>query len=352
MNLLPRPEASEQLRQILRLEYRLLGSLNEQLSMSIAMDARPSTGLAAIPEVHLQPAPMLQARSVAAGEGGEVPAEPPAVVKAAEEKAEAPPAPIRIRQVPDPVPATSPHSGHENDDWIYLAGGGAAVLILLALYMRRRRHETVAEPVFHSPETVVMSHPPPAVMKAGMEAFYAEPAASSQKVAKVVPLPQAPAPTDPNPVMELAEIMLSFGRLEGAAQTLQEYIEANPKEALLPWMKLLEIYRKGDMHAEFDDLAGKLNRNFNVEVQRWNNEAPRPVPADENQMAKALCLEELPHIIEQLVAKWGQPECLDYLHRLLRDNRGGQRSGFALPVVQEILLLIEIMVARQAAGNT
>ena len=31
-----------------------------------------------------------------------------------------------------------------------------------------------------------------------------------------------------NPVMELADIMLSFGRVKGAAQALQEYIDNNP----------------------------------------------------------------------------------------------------------------------------
>ena len=35
-----------------------------------------------------------------------------------------------------------------------------------------------------------------------------------------------------NPVMELADIMLSFGRVKGAAQALQEFIDHNPEEAL------------------------------------------------------------------------------------------------------------------------
>ena len=51
------------------------------------------------------------------------------------------------------------------------------------------------------------------------------------------------------PVMELAEIMFSFGRREAPMQTLQEYIEANRKEALHPWVKLLEIYREGGMRS-------------------------------------------------------------------------------------------------------
>lgn len=357
----PAQEASEPLRQVLRLEYRLLTSLNEQLS--VLMATVPGREHAQSPALRLQPAPVLLAKETAgpleaaaeplpAPSAPSAPIAPPPAPLAAEEKPEPLPPPVKIRQVPAPSPMAALASGHETEWWIYLAGAGGVVLLLLVLFVRRRRASAeTPTPAFHSPETVLMSHPPPSVSKAGMDAFYAEPAASPQQAAKAVSLPQAPAPTDVNPVMELAEIMLSFGRLEGAVQTLQEYIEANPKEALQPWMKLLEIYRTGGMHAEFDDLAGKLNRNFNVEVQRWNNEAPLPAPADENQLAKALCLEELPHIIEQLVAKWGRPECLDYLHRLLRDNRGGQRSGFALPVVQEILLLIEIMVARQAAGN-
>jgi hypothetical protein len=60
----------------------------------------------------------------------------------------------------------------------------------------------------------------------------------------------------------------------------------------------------------------------------------------------------MPHICEQIVSRWGRDGCLDYLHQLLRDNRGGQRSGFTLPIVQEILLLIEILVAREGAGRS
>jgi hypothetical protein len=158
--------------------------------------------------------------------------------------------------------------------------------------------------------------------------------------------------TDINPVMELADIMLSFGRVEGAAQTLKEYIEANPQEALQPWVKLLDIYRSGDMHEQFDDLAQKLNRNFNVELQQWDPEPPPAELAGSDNPAKANSLEEMPHICEQIVSRWGRDGCLDYLHQLLRDNRGGQRSGFTLPIVQEILLLIEILVAREGAGRS
>ena len=56
--------------------------------------------------------------------------------------------------------------------------------------------------------------------------------------------------------------------------------------------------------------------------------------ADEAVLAKALTLEDVPHIREQIVARWGQPACLDYLQQLLHDNHGGQRSDFPPPVVE------------------
>ena len=48
------------------------------------------------------------------------------------------------------------------------------------------------------------------------------------------------------------------------------------------------------------------------------------------------------------------PQCFVELHNGLgpirRDNRGGERIGFTLPVVQEILLLIDIMTNREKAA--
>jgi hypothetical protein len=160
-----------------------------------------------------------------------------------------------------------------------------------------------------------------------------------------------------NPVMELADIMLSFGRVKGAAQALQEFIDNNPQEALQPWIRLLEVYRMAGMRDEFDTLARNLNQNFNVEVLQWDDRAIAAAPsaavdfvldqtsveagAAENQ-ARAGSIEEMPRISDQLVRLWSGSDARDYLEQLLRDNRGGKRAGFSMPVVGEILFLIEL----------
>lgn len=358
-------EASDQLRQILRLEYRLLTTLNEQLS---ALATSPSAALPALPEpqratpplqqaaaIAAPPAPLPQATSSAAAASVPATENPPAAIST--QAPPTPPVPVKIREVPAPVPVVEESS--DATDWVYAIGlGAAAVLLLLIWRVLRRRRTPVDEPQnFEMAQTVLLEHPLPAesaaVLPSGDKPGGPLPVSSAPAAPAMPAIPAIPAEAavaDANPVMELAEIMLSFGRIQGAAQTLQEYIEANPKEALQPWVKLLDIYRTGDMHAEFDALAHKLNKNFNVEVQHWEAQAvPLAETETEEQLPKATTLEELPHICAQLVARWVLPDCLDYLHQLLRDNRGGQRSGFTLPVVQEILLLIDILVDREAA---
>lgn len=155
-----------------------------------------------------------------------------------------------------------------------------------------------------------------------------------------------------NPVMELADIMLSFGRVKGAAQALQEYIDNNPQEALQPWIRLMDVYRMADMRAEFETVAENLNKNFNVEVQQWDvaQRSSGEVAIDlvlDDVEAPALTsrpesLEDMPRIMSMVCDLWPRGDVIGYLYQLLRDNRGGQRVGFALSVVEEILFLVEL----------
>lgn len=142
-----------------------------------------------------------------------------------------------------------------------------------------------------------------------------------------------------NPVMELADIMLSFGRVKGAAQALREYIDNNPQEALQPWIRLMDVYRMAGMRSEFEEVARNLNQHFNVEVQHWDA-GPNAGPAADQ--ARPDSLEELPRIMSMIGDLWWTGDVVGYLYQLLRDNRGGKRAGFALPLVEEILFLIEL----------
>jgi hypothetical protein len=72
---------------------------------------------------------------------------------------------------------------------------------------------------------------------------------------------------------------------------------------------------------------------FNVQAPGWGTES------------SAISIEDYPHLAEQLQSLWPGTECVEFLARLLHDNRGGSRNGFPQSVAEEILLLQQILAA-------
>jgi hypothetical protein len=148
------------------------------------------------------------------------------------------------------------------------------------------------------------------------------------------------------PTLELAEIMLSMGLEQSAAQALVEFSEANPRQALYHWLKLLDIYRNTGHRKDFKETAEKLRQHFNIQAEDWTKTRTGAVPT----------LEDFSRVAGHVQEVWSQPEqCIAYLRHLLEDNREGSRAGFPQPVAEEILLLIEILkldpAMAQAAGT-
>ena len=140
---------------------------------------------------------------------------------------------------------------------------------------------------------------------------------------------------DGNSALELAEIMLSFGRIHGAAETLAQHIEENAPDNIQPWSMLLDLYRRGDMRAEFETLATRMRNKFNVHVNAWEDSST-PVSGLKS-------LEDYAHVVWRINHSWGTQDCLDYLFDLVHDNRAGTRGGFPLEVVEEIALLMRVL---------
>jgi hypothetical protein len=150
-----------------------------------------------------------------------------------------------------------------------------------------------------------------------------------------VPTPsQTPQETNVEPTLQLAEIMLSMGLEQGAAQALIEYIETHPRHAVYHWLKLLGIYRSRGLQKEFAETAEKLRTHFNIQAEEWGKPAESEAPM----------LENFSRVSEHVQKVWSQPEeCMTYLRHLLEDNREGARAGFPQAVAEEILFLVEIL---------
>lgn len=351
-------EASETQREMLRLEFRMLQALHEQAGGQLEMAEKLRSMETALAE--------LQGRALSLTES------------AAENKASA--------SAPSPQASVRKEAVEEDTGWWFYGLLLGVVLALGAwLFFRNRQGRRAREEIFPNaaPEQLIdaprkgeldenrrkvdlpLDAPVSgAVQKVDVElagGVAASPAAPERPQPRALPgdsVLSINATTldehfEANPVMELADIMLSFGRVKGAAQALQEYIDNNPQEALQPWIRLMDVYRMAGMREEFEAVARNLNQHFNVEVQSWSDgkeaaevdlmldggDAGHPASGTP---ARAQTLEDMPRIISSVVKMWDGEDVVGYLYELLRDNRGGQRQGFSLPVVEDILFLIEL----------
>lgn len=369
-------EAKEAKRDILRLEYKMLMALNEQATTQMATAEKLRNMEDTLGE--------LQQR--AADFAGRVEKDAAAVTPIAPKSDVSPPPPEAPTVQPKVVKTVAPEESSGLSEWsIY----GALLGALLGIggwlgwrnYRERQQRQVDDEFPILAPEIAV---DPQREMEQDDQAVDIHLGQVSSEPVYTAPIdleldggdaqrPDAPVVSakkdsltrdsilsmtattidehfEANPVMELAEIMLSFGRVKGAAQALQEYIDNNPQEALQPWIRLMEVYRLAGMRNEFEMVARNLNQHFNVEVQHWDAaQASAQAQAAELVIENAgplaprpETLEDMPRIIKMVCDLWPTGDVVGYLYQLLRDNRGGKRTGFSLPVVEEILFLIEL----------
>ena len=213
-----------------------------------------------------------------------------------------------------------------------LIGGGILAAIGLAwAWLRRRRHR-MGETVIASTVMMPYGHERTTIM---------EPE-SPEALATWPPEPHAEiAPTTETgeTAHRLADTMMAIGLNESAARSLEHHIRSHPSRALSHWLRLLDLYRQSGLHAEFDQAAERLCRQYNIAMPDWQSPA---TGTHQNS------LESFPHVRVRLTALWPTTECADYLQQLLEDNREGTRQGFDRKVIEEILALQSIRKVRQA----
>lgn len=310
---------------------------------------------APIPETSLPPPPPPKpvAAPIPAAAPGPVVA--PAPVAAPKPPPVAAP-PTLAAPVPIPAPtAKPPPPGVLGffDEWGNLLAGTGLLLLVLMIAARNRRAKLAAAEEEAEDDGLGIAPPVPDRLEPRSrpaQAPVAMPAPQSRPVAAPVaptpppqPTPRPAAPSAPPPPqadsvqdqsLELAEIMLSMGLGHGAAQTLKEQIENEPKEALRHWLRLLEVYRQNGQQEEFERSAEELRLHFNVQPEDWHMR-PEDRPT----------LEDYPHIAARVAGLWGTPSGLTYVQNLLDDNRGGARAGFPQSVAEELLLLTLVLKA-------
>ncbi|MBK6676737.1 MAG: hypothetical protein IPJ52_15765 [Rhodocyclaceae bacterium] len=265
-----------------------------------------------------------------------------------------PTVPPAIAPAPKPAAKTKVAEDSLADvPWQAIAAGLAVLALLGLLWRQRRQKRATNESIPVTQPSLPPSLTKPATAERKVSAGATPPAPAAAPLATPVGISSPPPPTvaetQPSPAaevadntgaadadlsLELAEVMLSMGLTDGAAQTLTDHIRAHPRQALFHWLKLLDIYRKSGMKNDFEKSAQEIQQHFNMAPPDWE-----PIDTD----ARPPGLESYAHIISRVQELWPRRSCAEYLNRLLEDNRGGTRTGFPQPVVEEILLLVALL---------
>jgi hypothetical protein len=159
---------------------------------------------------------------------------------------------------------------------------------------------------------------------------------------------EAPTPARDVSIEELidleqqAEFFVVLGQDDAAVDLLLEHLRHTGGSSPLPYLKLLEIYRRRGDRAEYERTRTRFNQRFNAYAPEWD--------AD---LQAGRSLESYPGVLPRLQQVWARPlDAMAELEALLfRKSRG---DLFELPAYRDVLLLYALardLLDRESADS-
>jgi pilus assembly protein FimV len=128
-----------------------------------------------------------------------------------------------------------------------------------------------------------------------------------------------------------ADFFIVLGQDEAAVELLLDHIQGTGETSPMPYLKLLDIYRRMDDPKGYELVRTKFNQSFNAYAPDW-----------ESEPSSSASLDAYPEIVESIQNKWNSPqETMGYLESLLF-SQGGSTGTFDLEAYGELLLLYSI----------
>ena len=127
-----------------------------------------------------------------------------------------------------------------------------------------------------------------------------------------------------------AEFFLVLGEEDAAVDLLMSHLRSTGGTSPLPYLKLLEIYRRRGDRDAYERMRGRFNQRFNAVAPDWD--------ADPEQGRE---LQDYPAVLGALQAAWPQPlDAMAELENLLFRKRSGEL--FELPAYRDVLTLYSV----------
>lgn len=128
-----------------------------------------------------------------------------------------------------------------------------------------------------------------------------------------------------------AEFFVVLGQDHAATELLESHVQSSAGGSPLPYLKLLEIYKRLGQHADYDRVQHAFNERFNAYAPSW-----------ESDLQQGHLLEEYPGVVERLQALWSQPrKAMEVLQQSLT-RPDDTVETFDLPAYRELLTLYSV----------
>jgi len=128
-----------------------------------------------------------------------------------------------------------------------------------------------------------------------------------------------------------AEFFIVLGQDEAAIDLLMGHVRNTGGISPLPYLKLLEIYKRRGDRSAYERIRERFNRRFNAYAPDWDTDL---------QQGKSL--EDYPATMANLEGLWGQPELVMRTLDALLFRRDEAVDAFDLPAYRELLFLYSV----------
>lgn len=128
-----------------------------------------------------------------------------------------------------------------------------------------------------------------------------------------------------------AEFFVVLGQDDAAIDLLEGHVHHTTGASPLPFLKLLEIYRRVGKRADYERIQAEFNERFNAYAPAWD--------AD---LQQGHSLADYPGVIDRLQALWASPtKAMEVLERSLT-RPDSSEDTFELPAYRELLFLYAV----------
>jgi hypothetical protein len=125
-----------------------------------------------------------------------------------------------------------------------------------------------------------------------------------------------------------ADFFIALGQEEAAIDLLMGHVRSSGGTSPMPYLKLLEIYRRRDDGEAYERIRERFNRRFNAHAPAWGGE-----PAEGRALAA------YPDVMARLEAAWSMPSRASDLLESLLFRPDTSAGAFELPAYEELLFL-------------